>query len=66
MRGSKIVRRSRVSFSFMYDLPRGEDGGRRRRTETVSGCLKDAERRRFEVLSQLPRRGAVPGEAARL
>lgn len=64
MRGSKIVRRSRVSFSFTYDLPRGEDGRRRRRTMTVRGCLRDAERRRAEILQQLCG-GDAPCAAAR-
>jgi hypothetical protein len=64
MRGSKIVRRSRVSYSFSYELPPGPDGRRRRRTVTVRGCLRDAERRRAEILQQLSG-GDGPCAAAR-
>ena len=53
MRGSKIVRRGKDSYSFRYDLPPGPDGKRQQKTETVKGSYKDAERRLREILSQI-------------
>jgi integrase len=53
VRGSKIVRRGKDSYSFRYDLPPGPDGKRQQKTETVKGSYKDAERRLREILSQI-------------
>jgi len=53
VRGSKIVRRGKDSYSFRYDLPPDPDGKRQQKTETVRGSYKDAERRQRELLSQI-------------
>jgi integrase len=53
VRGSKIVKRGKDSYSFRYDLPPGPDGKRQQKTETVKGSYKDAERRLRELLSQI-------------
>jgi hypothetical protein len=39
VRGSKIVKRGKDSYSFRYDLPPGPDGKRQQKTETVKGNL---------------------------
>lgn len=49
-----IIQRADGSWSFVVELPRDPDTGKRRQKwETVRGTRKDAERRRREVLSQI-------------
>lgn len=50
MKGT-ITRRGRNSWRLKYDLPRGADGRRRTRFETVRGDKKAAQRRLHELLN---------------
>ena len=48
-----IRKRGERSWAILLDLPRGPDGKRRRKWQTVHGNKKDAERKRNELLHQL-------------
>jgi integrase len=58
-----IRQRSPGSWELRYELPRGADGKRRTRTETVRGAKRDAQRRLRELMASVDRGVAVdPGK----
>jgi hypothetical protein len=55
MSGGCIRERGPGRWEIRYELPRGPDGRRRTRTETVRGAKRDAQRRRRELLAEVDR-----------